>query len=293
MTRRMADSIYSVNIPVGVFPLVAGYINGPISQWSAADWARHAGHSILVRITVFASRTGRDVHMLDVEKGDATPEQAPGWVKTQRALGAADTVYCSEALWPAVRAAFTAQGVAQPPYVVAAYPGEHDATGNPLIPAGAIGHQWIDRGPYDESVVADHWPGVDPQENAMDWTDPLPNPLYDKAITDPADVRSHQFYTAAQYIQGSWVRTLNLPATEAQINAGINALAAEDTTHQAAILAAVQGVDSDVKAGVTQVVSTITAAGPVDVPALAGALTALLAPAEVAALGAAITKGSA
>ncbi len=157
----MADSIHSVNIPVGVFPLVAGYVNGPISVWSAADWARHAGHSLLVRITVFADRTGLDVHVLDVENGDATPQQAPSWATAQRALGAHPTIYCSEAAWPSVIAAFNRAEVAQPLYVVAAYPGERDVTGSPLIPVGAIGHQFVDHGPYDESVVADYWPGVD------------------------------------------------------------------------------------------------------------------------------------
>ncbi len=266
MTRRMADSIYSVNIPVGVFPLVAGYVNGPLSQWSATDWARHAGHSILVRITVFASRTGRDVHMLDVEKGDATPEQAPGWVKTQRALGAADTVYCSEALWPAVRAAFTAQGVAQPPYVVAAYPGEHDATGNPLIPAGAIGHQWIDRGPYDESVVADYWPGVDPggpvtAPNSPD-DDLVLATLYGSNRQAGPDGVLRNVFDNFNVING----TLGL------VMKAISGLTAEDT----AILTATQGVDADVKAGIAQLAATIKTG--VDVPTLAAALAAVLVP---------------
>jgi hypothetical protein len=75
----------------------------------------------------------------------------------------------------------------------------------------------------------------------MDWSDPLPNPIYDPAITDPGDERSHKTYTALQFIQGPWVRTLNLPTTDA------------------AILAAVQGVDSDVKAGVVKLASAIAA----------------------------------
>lgn len=58
----------------------------------------------------------------------------------------------------------------------------------------------------------------------MDWNDPLPNPLYDKAVTDPADVRSHPAYTAAQYIQGSWVRTLNIGAEVAQVDTDVKAI---------------------------------------------------------------------
>lgn len=163
MTRKMADAVNPNNIPVGVYPLVAGYINGPISQWPASGWARHAGRSILVRITVFASTN--DGHVLDVEKGDATPAQAPPWVKMRRAAGADPTVYCSEAAWPAVRQAFAAAKVPEPHYWVAAYPGEGQ-----VIPAGAIAHQWIDRGPLDESVVADYWPGVD-QGGTVELTD--------------------------------------------------------------------------------------------------------------------------
>lgn len=165
MSRIMADAVVSANIPVGKFKLVAGYLNGAISKWSQADWDRHAGHSILVKITVFASLN--DGHMLDVETGDATPAQAPGWVRMRRAAGFLyPTIYCSESIWSTVKAEFNRQGVAQPSYVVAAYPGEHDASGNPLIPDGAIGHQYADPatsgGQYDLSVVADYWPGVDP-----------------------------------------------------------------------------------------------------------------------------------
>jgi len=56
-----------------------------------------------------------------------------------------------------------------------------------------------------------------PQGDAMDWSDPLPNPLYDKTVTDPSDVRSHPVYTAAQFLQGSWVRTLNIGADVAKV----------------------------------------------------------------------------
>lgn len=71
----------------------------------------------------------------------------------------------------------------------------------------------------------------------MDWSDPLPNPLFDKTITDPNDVRSHATYTAMQYIQGSWVRTLNvvdefnqLATQVAQLTALVKALPATNGT---------------------------------------------------------------
>lgn len=254
----MADAINPNNIPVGRFPLVAGYVDGPRSQWPAAGWARHAG-SILVRIAVFASTNAGTV--LDVETGDATPAQAPGWVQRRRTAGVDPSVYCSISLWPAVRAAFHAANVAEPHYWVAGYPG-----GGAVIPAGAIAHQYADPatsgGQWDLSVVADYWPGVD-TGGTMDWTDPLANPLYNPAVTDPADTRSHKTYTAEQYLVGSWVRTLNLPATEAQIDADVKAaqaaLSGALSTDEAAILAAVQGVDADTKAGVVKLVASIAA----------------------------------
>lgn len=251
MTRRMADSVSSAGIPVGVFPLVAGYLNGAISQWSQADWDRHAGHSTLVRITVFASVNAG--HVLDVEKGDATPAEAPGWVWRRRAAGTDPTVYCSESAWPAVRQAFANAGVPEPHYWVAAYPGE----GSTIIPSGAIAHQWIDRGPYDESIVADSWPGVDQGGTVpAEWSDQLANPLYNPTITDPADTRSHKTYAAEQYLVGSWARTLNVGADVAKV-----------------LSPQIAQVDTDTKAAQTDVDSRLGA--------IAATIAALPAPGQV------------
>src|SRR5215469_14767175 len=67
-------------------------------------------------------------------------------------------IYCSESAWPTVRQAFTDAKVAEPWYWIAAYPG---SVGDALFP-GSAGHQWIDRGPYDESIFVDYIPGIDP-----------------------------------------------------------------------------------------------------------------------------------
>ncbi|HEV2346099.1 MAG TPA: hypothetical protein VGS97_18510, partial [Actinocrinis sp.] len=57
------------------------------------------------------------------------------------------------------RAAFAARGVPEPHWWVAGYDGIAE------IPAGAIGKQYADNTalgqPWDLSVVADYWPGVD------------------------------------------------------------------------------------------------------------------------------------
>lgn len=163
--RTMYDAVTPANIPADA-EAVAGYIDGRYA-WSQADWARFST-PVKVTIAVFAAH---DARCLDVETGDATPDQAPGWVARQRANGDPHPwVYCSESVWSQVRQAFAAQGVPEPIWWIAAYPGSAGA-GN-LYP-GAHAHQWIDDGPYDRSVLADHIPGIDP--------DPPPPPSSKKA----------------------------------------------------------------------------------------------------------------
>jgi hypothetical protein len=155
MTRTMFDS----DIPSAIPPtasMVGGYVDGN-AVWPAAAWTRFP-RAVQVRIAVFASTN--DGNVLDVELGDATPSQAPGWVRMRRAAGADPSVYCNASTWPAVQAAFRAAGVAQPHYWIAHYgPG-------PIIPPGAVAVQYADPphgsgGHWDISAVADFWPGVD------------------------------------------------------------------------------------------------------------------------------------
>lgn len=157
----MYDSINPARIPANA-AMVAGYVDGIYGPehgrfnqpgWDLAAWARFP-NAVKVRIAVFASTN--DGHVLDVETYDATPAQAPGWVKMRRAAGRDPSVYMNASTWPAVRQAFRSAGVPEPHYWVASYPG-----GGAVIPAGAIAHQYADPGPYDLSVVADFWPGVD------------------------------------------------------------------------------------------------------------------------------------
>jgi hypothetical protein len=160
--RRMQDAVTPAHIDPAAVDLVAGYINGRYA-WTAADWARFP-NAVHVEISVFASDTRG--HVLDVEPGDATPAESVGWVKARRAAGADPSVYCNLAAWPAVRAAFEGAGVPEPHYWIAHYDGD------PAIPAGAVAKQYLgDVAPgIDISSVADHWPGVDPQEADMPFT---------------------------------------------------------------------------------------------------------------------------
>lgn len=154
MTRRMADSTNVLNLPGG-FDLYAGYDDG---RWPSADAIKAKyGTKTVIRITVFPSDNEGDC--LDVESGDATPAQAPAWIVKRRQAGhGGPLVYCSWSALPSVRQAFTSAGIPFPGFWVAGYPSpDGDA-----IPAGTVGHQWIDHGPYDESLMVDYLPGIDP-----------------------------------------------------------------------------------------------------------------------------------
>lgn len=77
----MYDSTTPAAIPQNA-EMVAGYINGEYA-WTKEEWARFP-HAAKVHISVTAVNDGS---VLDIETGDATPDQAPGWVKARRSAG--------------------------------------------------------------------------------------------------------------------------------------------------------------------------------------------------------------
>jgi hypothetical protein len=141
--------------------LVAGYVDG-LYAWSAAQRNGLRAGVLWVPIAVFA--TTNDGRVLDCERGNCTPAQSVDWVLMRRGAGVDPSVYCNEhdtvTGWPAVRAAFQARGVPEPHYWVADYDGVAE------IPVGAVAKQYADDlllgRPWDLSIVADYWPGVDP-----------------------------------------------------------------------------------------------------------------------------------
>lgn len=159
--RIMFDSVTASAIPADAV-MVAGYVDG-VYRWAHADWDRFP-NAVQVRIAVHPGTD--DGQVLDVERGDATPAQAPAWVVARRAVGVDPSVYCSLAVWDEVKAAFAGAGVVEPHYWIAAYPGN-----GPNLYPGSVAHQYRDTGPngenVDMSVVADFWPGVDTEENDL------------------------------------------------------------------------------------------------------------------------------
>jgi hypothetical protein len=150
MTRTMYDSVDYNAIPHDA-QMVAGYIDGHY-KWPESAWARFP-HAVHVQIAVFS--TTQAGHVLDVEKGNASPQEAVGWVQRRREQGADPTVYCDLSIYPEVRKEFLAHGVAMPHIWLAHWDEK------PLIGQGTIAKQYHHQSEYDTSVVADFWPGVD------------------------------------------------------------------------------------------------------------------------------------
>lgn len=98
MARVMFDSTTPQAIPSNA-EIVAGYVDGAF-RWHNSAWDRFP-HAKQVRITVTANHSRGNC--LDVEKGDATPAQAPGWIRARQAAGIRYvTIYCNRSTLPAV-----------------------------------------------------------------------------------------------------------------------------------------------------------------------------------------------
>lgn len=147
MTILMLDSVDARSFPSSGYLAGAGYVNG---RWPSFNAIRaRFPHLPALSITVNASG---DAQCLDVEAGDATPAQVPGWFDRQHALHPARTpvLYCSASTTSAVRAAAGSRHYllwsahyGKGPHIcspsVCGYP-QADAT------------QWTNIGPHGENV---------------------------------------------------------------------------------------------------------------------------------------------
>jgi hypothetical protein len=127
---------------------MAGYVDG---RWpSYADMvARFPGRMVIA----IAADWQSDAQVIDCEAGDATDQEAFLFCQRQWARGQIPTIYVDESGWAAARAPFGAS--AQPNWWIAKQDGIAE-----MIP-GAIAKQYRDAGPWDISIAADYWPGVD------------------------------------------------------------------------------------------------------------------------------------
>lgn len=153
--RIMYDAISATNVPADG-DLYAGYDDGYYADATAMQ-ARFPTKRI-IKVTAFATDNEGDV--IDCETGDATPAQVPGWLTRRRATGADPSVYCSELGINGI-AAVERACVAANVHFDRAHWWRANYNGKALLEIGESAHQWIDTGPYDMSVVADYWPGID------------------------------------------------------------------------------------------------------------------------------------
>lgn len=102
----MYDSISVSQIPSDG-PAAAGYTSGYWPTWQAiksGPWT----HKLSIAVTA----SHNDAECLDVETGDAAPEQAPSWIKQAKARGVKKpVVYASLSAMPGVLAALARAGI--------------------------------------------------------------------------------------------------------------------------------------------------------------------------------------
>ena len=156
MTRTMYDGIGADAAGIARdFPnaeMVAGYLTGTY-QWTRPEWDLfpHAAH---VTIVTTAQANAGDV--LDVEKGDAAPQDTQGWIALRKRSGLwRPSTYCSLDTVPAVRLG-TGPWVLGKEYDI--WVADWDGTTQLPYPL-AVAKQFKSTPGYDVSVVFDAgWP---------------------------------------------------------------------------------------------------------------------------------------
>jgi hypothetical protein len=108
MPLTMYDSVTVGEVPPNP-QAVAGYVDGMWPTFDPLVWrfpqARHLS---------IAVNAGADAECLDIERGDATPVQAPQWVRRQQDRKVArPVIYCDLASTTQVLAALSAAGIAR------------------------------------------------------------------------------------------------------------------------------------------------------------------------------------
>lgn len=151
MTRTMYDGVTASSLPLGGWGYLF-YVDGTYANGTAVK-ARTPG-KVHIPVTIGRTAAARGM-VLDVETGDATPADAYTWCRNYPGSNTDLTIYCNSSSWAAVKSALAGL-TTKPNYLIAQY--DNIAT----IPAGAIGKQYKNTAGYDESVVANYWPGVDP-----------------------------------------------------------------------------------------------------------------------------------
>jgi hypothetical protein len=108
VTMTMYDAVDVSALPPGA-DAYAGYLDGAFQTFAELRRRFHGNGTHLLSVAVFASGTA---DCLDIEAGDATNAEAPGWVKRQLAGGAGrPCLYTSVSNMDVLVAALTRAGV--------------------------------------------------------------------------------------------------------------------------------------------------------------------------------------
>jgi hypothetical protein len=96
--------------------LVAGYLDGPVSQWPAEAWAQLEQAGLPGRALVSITVTGKGAEagrarVADSEPGDMNPASAAMWASGEHAAGRWPVIYCSRSDKPHVIAQCTGRGL--------------------------------------------------------------------------------------------------------------------------------------------------------------------------------------
>jgi len=148
----MYDSVNANNLPANG-DLYAGYVGG---NWP--NFIEISKKFPKKRVVSIAVQANEDAQVLDIESGDATPDQAPAWVNRMRFNGRKrPTIYTSRSNMSAVIAALDAAKVAHPDFWIA------DWTNSPHSVPGAVAVQYMTTPEYDKTCITDpYWPDVKP-----------------------------------------------------------------------------------------------------------------------------------
>ena len=206
MTLTMADSITPASLPSG-YDAYLGYVDGSWPDFQA-EMQRFPGAHVLGLAVTAAD----DAEGLDVEKYDATPEQAPGWVKRQFARHVQrPVIYASASAMSSILIALAGAGIARPSVrLLSAHygAGEHicgpDSCGQVHVPMD--GTQWTDGAPgvggaaIDVSVLENDFFGVHPPAHPTTWQEAMMNALPElKQGATGAQVRTVQSLLVARF----------------------------------------------------------------------------------------------
>jgi hypothetical protein len=108
----MYDSIEVATVPSGA-TAVAGYVGGKWPTYDALVKAFPTAQHVSIAIAA-----SEDADCLDIENGDATPDEAPAWVRRQQARGVKrPKLYASVSVWPEIEFFLKRAGIKRSEYV--------------------------------------------------------------------------------------------------------------------------------------------------------------------------------